>query len=55
MSETNTTRQPEVSAIPDYRRVPLNRLASATDETLRRIIPAQEETRVLVAAFNASL
>lgn len=42
------------TAITDLRNVPLNRVP--TDRSaLRRIVPADDTTRVPVAAFNASL
>jgi hypothetical protein len=55
MNPPNDTRTGSVSAVTDVQRVPLNRLTDTADEALRRIVPPAETTRVLVAAFNASL
>jgi len=55
MSPQSGTKVGPTSAVVDVRRVPLNRLSVATDDSLRRIVPPAETSHVPVAAFNASL
>lgn len=47
-----------VRGLTDHRTVPLARLAerdTAASENLRHVLPAEQDGRVTVAAFNSSL
>lgn len=50
-----TTSRAATTAVTDVRRIPLNQVAAATADSLKRIVPPKDSRRVPVAAFNASL